>query len=152
MLRPRIRFWATLRPYSRAIYLWAIIALMIAFGIWLGVDKKILGVIVAIFGIATQAFSSLLMLLGLIPIAGPLLVKIFTLPFFWILNGLGYFLSIFAIRRARRSALSVLEIRRCIAGPPGPWWVRKIPLCTGVPLFSRDEAAWGYRCLNAIRS
>src|SRR5208337_1271183 len=55
---------------------------------------------------------------------------------------------------AARSCLRVLrvvEIRRCIAGPPGPWWVRKIPLCTGVPLFSRDEAAWGYRCLNAIR-
>src|SRR5271157_4518702 len=54
---------------------------------------------------------------------------------------------------AARSCLRVLrvvEIRRCIAGPPGPWWVRKIPLCTGVPLFSRDEAAWGYRCLNAI--
>src|SRR5208337_111694 len=55
---------------------------------------------------------------------------------------------------AARSCLRVLrvvEIRRCIAGPPGPWWVRKIPLCTGVPLFSRDEAAWGYRCLNAIQ-
>src|SRR5208337_4409563 len=49
---------------------------------------------------------------------------------------------------AARSCLRVLrvvEIRRCIAGPPGPWWVRKIPLCTGVPLFSRDETAWGYR-------
>src|SRR5271166_3555915 len=55
---------------------------------------------------------------------------------------------------AARSCLRVLrvvEIRRCIAGPPVPWWVRKILLCTGVPLFSRDEAAWGYRCLNAIR-
>ena len=55
---------------------------------------------------------------------------------------------------AARSCLRVLrvvEIRRCIAGPPGPWSVRKIPLCTGVPLFSRDEAAWGYRCLNAIQ-
>src|SRR5271157_249698 len=54
---------------------------------------------------------------------------------------------------AARSCLRVLrvvEIRRCIAGPPVPWWVRKMLLCTGVPLFSRDEAAWGYRCLNDI--
>lgn len=99
MLRPRVRFWATLRPYSRTLILWAIIGLMIALGVWLGVDKKIIGLVVAIFGIATQAFSSLLILLGVIPFAGPLIVKIFTLPFFWILNGLGYFLSIFAIRR-----------------------------------------------------
>jgi hypothetical protein len=96
---PRIRFWATLRPYSRVLILWAIIAVMVAFGIWLGVDKKLIGVVVTIFGIATQAFSGLLVLMGLIPVAGPLIVKVFTLPFFWILNGLGYFLSIFAIRR-----------------------------------------------------
>lgn len=99
MLRPRVRFWATIRPFLRVIILWAIIGLMIALGIWLGVDKKILGLIVAIFGIATQAFSSLLALIGLVPFIGPLAIKIFTLPFFWILNGLGYFLSIFAIRR-----------------------------------------------------
>src|SRR5271166_5296146 len=56
---------------------------------------------------------------------------------------------------AARSCLRVLrvvEIRRCIAGPPVPWWVRKMLLCTGVPLFSRDEDAWGYRCLNDIRN
>jgi hypothetical protein len=99
MLRPRFRFWATLRPYSRVILLWAIIGLMIALGIWLGVDKKVIGLVLVVFGIATQAFSSLLLVLGAIPIAGPLIVKVFTLPFFWILNGLGYFLSIFAIRR-----------------------------------------------------
>jgi hypothetical protein len=99
MLRPRVRFWATLRPYSRTLILWAIILTMVAFGIWLGVDKKLIGIVVAVFGIATQAFSGLLILLGLIPFAGPLIVKVFTLPFFWVLNGLGYFLSIFAIRR-----------------------------------------------------
>jgi len=99
MQRPRVRFWATLRPHLRAIILWTIIGLMVILGVWLGVDKKIIGVIVAVFGIATQAFSGLLILLGMVPIAGPLMVKIFTLPFFWILNGLGYFLSIFAIRR-----------------------------------------------------
>src|SRR5271165_1368493 len=37
-------------------------------------------------------------------------------------------------------------------GAPGPRWGRKITMCTGVPLFPRDEAAWGYRCLNAIRA
>ena len=99
MLRPRFRFWVTLRPYTRVIVLWAIISLMIALGIWLGVDTKLIGLVVAVFGIATQAFSSLLLLLGAVPLAGPLIVKVFTLPFFWILNGLGYFLSIFAIRR-----------------------------------------------------
>jgi len=30
---------------------------------------------------------------------GPILIKVLTIPFFWILNGLGYFVSIIAIRR-----------------------------------------------------
>ena len=99
MLRPRFRLWVTLKPYTRVSLLWAIIISMVALGIWLGIDKKLIGAVVAVFGIATQAFSSLLVLLGAIPVAGPLIVKVFTLPFFWILNGLGYFLSLFAIRR-----------------------------------------------------
>jgi hypothetical protein len=96
---PRIRVWELLRPYRRVFLLWLIIGSMIALGILLGIDDKIIALVVTVFAIATQAFSSLLPLIALVPFAGPLIVKMLTLPFFWILNGLGYFLALIAIRR-----------------------------------------------------
>jgi len=33
------------------------------------------------------------------PIIGPLIVKVFTIPFFWLLNGMGYFTSAYAIKK-----------------------------------------------------
>ncbi len=91
--------WASLNPYLRVVILWLTIAVIVIAGIELGVDEKIIGIAVAVFGVATHAFTSLLALIALVPFLGPLLVKVLTLPFFWILNGIGYCLSILAIRR-----------------------------------------------------
>jgi len=91
--------WATLNPYLRVLILWLAIALIVLLGIELGIDETVIGVVVAVFGVATHAFSSLLALIALIPFLGPVIVKVLTLPFFWILNGLGYFLAILAIKR-----------------------------------------------------
>ena len=35
-----------------------------------------------------------------IPIIGPLIIKIFTIPFFWFINGMGYLTSAYAINKA----------------------------------------------------
>ena len=91
--------WASLNPYLRVVLLWLTIAIIVLIGIELGVDEKVIGIAVAVFGVATHAFTSLLALIALVPFLGPLLVKVLTLPFFWILNGIGYCLSILAIRR-----------------------------------------------------
>jgi len=72
---------------------------MVVVGIELGIDKKVIGIAVAIFGLATHAFGLLLALIAFVPFLGPLLVKVLTLPFFWIVNGIGYWLSILAIKR-----------------------------------------------------
>ena len=51
---------------------------------------------------------------------------------------------------AARSCLRVLRVVE-IRHDRGASWtmvVRKIPWCTGVPLFSRDDAAWGYPVLT----
>lgn len=79
--------------------LWGIIGIIIIIGILSGVDRVFIGLVVFIFGIATQAFAGILGFVALIPFIGPLVVKVLTLPFFWILNGVGYYLAIFAIRR-----------------------------------------------------
>ena len=35
----------------------------------------------------------------MVPFIGPLIVKVLAIPFFWILNGIGYFVSIVAIKK-----------------------------------------------------
>ena len=47
----------------------------------------------------TNAIAWLAATIGLVPILGPLVVKILALPFIWLLNGIGYIISMVAIRR-----------------------------------------------------
>jgi hypothetical protein len=98
-MSPKRNFMAYLRPILKILAVWVVIILMIALGIELGVDKKIIGVAVGIFGFLTHAFSGLMTIIALIPIAGPLIVKVISLPVFWIINGLGYILSAFAVKQ-----------------------------------------------------
>ncbi len=93
------RFTSYLRPIWKTLLLCVIISLIIIIGIHLGVDKKAIGISVAVFGFLTNAFAGLLTLISFIPFIGPLIIKVIALPIFWIFNGLGYFLSMFAIKR-----------------------------------------------------
>lgn len=65
----------------------------------LGVDQKIVVFGTLVVGLFTQAFAGLATLIVMIPIAGPLIVKVLTIPFFWLLNALVYFVSVLAIRK-----------------------------------------------------
>jgi hypothetical protein len=68
-------------------------------GFALGLDKKAITFLIIVFGIISQAFIGLLNLIALIPIIGPLVAKVLALPFYWLLNALGYFVSVVAIKR-----------------------------------------------------
>lgn len=87
-----LAFWKT-------ILAWVIIVTFIVVAIHLNMDKSVIGGVVVIFGIISQAFIGLLNIIGLIPIIGPFAAKILALPFFWLLNALGYFVSILAIKK-----------------------------------------------------
>ena len=52
-----------------------------------------------VFGLVSQAFIGLINLIALIPVVGPLVAKVLALPIYWILNGLGYFVSLIAIKK-----------------------------------------------------
>ena len=88
-----------LKAFRKAIIIWAGIALVVAAGLYFHVDKTIIGTVVIAVGWFTGAFAAALTLIALIPVVGPFAVTVLTLPFFWILNGLGYFVSIIAIKR-----------------------------------------------------
>ena len=63
------------------------------------VDKKLIAVMTLTLGLLTKAFAGLGAMVSLLPVVGPLIVKLLTMPFFWIVNGLGYFVSVIAIKK-----------------------------------------------------
>ena len=62
-------------------------------------DIRAITIITLLLGYITNIFVGLTTLVGLIPMIGPLIVKVFTIPFFWLLNGMGYFTSAYAIKK-----------------------------------------------------
>jgi hypothetical protein len=88
-----------LRTHRRSIIIWIGILILIIIALILGIDQKIILFFTLLLGLFTQVFSGLGALIAAIPLVGPILIKVLTIPFFWILNGLGYFVSIIAIRR-----------------------------------------------------
>ena len=62
-------------------------------------DVRAITIITLLLGFITNVFVGLTTLVGLVPIIGPLIVKVFTIPFFWLLNGMGYFTSAYAIKK-----------------------------------------------------
>ena len=87
------------RQYRKVFFLWGAIAATIVILLLFGVDRKAIALLTIILGLLTKAFAGLGALISLIPIVGPLIVKVLTIPFFWILNGLGYFVSVIAIKK-----------------------------------------------------
>ena len=69
--------------------------LMLAFNL----DVRAITIITLLLGFITNVFVGLTTLVGLVPIIGPLIVKVFTIPFFWLLNGMGDFTSAYAIKK-----------------------------------------------------
>lgn len=87
------------KAFWKTILTWVVIVTFVVITIHYNVDKTIIGGSVVIFGIISQAFIGLLNIIGLVPIIGPIAAKILALPFFWLINALGYFVSIIAIKR-----------------------------------------------------
>ncbi|MEP0821262.1 MAG: hypothetical protein HRF44_00300 [Ignavibacterium sp.] len=93
------RFVQFLHNYRNAIFAWLFIAGLIVVGIELGMDRTVLGFVVVIIGLLGEAFTALMAWIALIPVVGPLIAKVLALPFFWLLNGIGYLASFVAIKQ-----------------------------------------------------
>jgi len=64
-----------------------------------GVDRKAIAGGAVVYGILTSALTWLVGVIGLIPIIGPLIVKILSIGVIWLLNAVGYLVSYIAIKR-----------------------------------------------------
>jgi hypothetical protein len=87
-----LTFWKT-------IVIWILIVVFIIIALHFKVDKLIIGGIVVIFGLITEAFVGMIGLIHLIPFIGPIIAKLLALPLFWMIHSVGYFLSIIAIKK-----------------------------------------------------
>lgn len=69
--------------------------------VWLGphyhVDRSVIAGSVVVIGLVSNAW--LLGLIALVPVIGPIIVKVLSIGFIWLLNALGYLVSHIAIRR-----------------------------------------------------
>ena len=79
--------------------IWGIIAAFIWLGLHFDIDRQIIAAGVFLIGLLSNAFAWMLGILTIIPIIGPLIVKILSLGFIWLLNAVGYLVSYVAIRR-----------------------------------------------------
>ena len=86
--------------------IWTILFSSMIIAITYGVDEKFVVFITLILGLFTQIFSGFGALVTTIPLVGPIIIKVFTIPFFWVLNALGYFVSVIAIKKGYKKEVA----------------------------------------------
>jgi hypothetical protein len=79
--------------------LWLAIAALVGLGFHFNVDRSVIAGSVVVVGLVTNAFAWLLGIIALVPIIGPLIVKVLSIGFIWLLNAVGYLVAYVAIRR-----------------------------------------------------
>ena len=85
---------------------WIVILLIIIIALKMGVDEKIVVFVALALGFFTQIFAGFGALIAMVPWIGPFVIKVFTIPFFWMLNAMGYFVSIIAIKKGYSKQLT----------------------------------------------
>jgi hypothetical protein len=85
--------------YRVAIVAWLFIIVLVEAGIYYGLDKMMVASAVLLIGVLGQAFAALIAWIALVPVVGPVVAHVLSLPFIWLINSVGYLVSIIAIRR-----------------------------------------------------
>ena len=93
------------KQYKFHLFLWVLIGVAVAVALQYGVDEKIVVFSTLVLGIFTQVFAGLGALIAMIPIIGPILIKVVTIPFFWMINAMGHGVSIVAIKKGYTNEL-----------------------------------------------
>ena len=99
-------FWA---HNKRTLIGLGILLLIILIGLLLGLDARIVAALAALFGLLSNTFAGLAALIALVPWAGPIIIKVLSLPIIWLMNGAGYFTAIFLAKRGH--SRSVVDSR-----------------------------------------
>ncbi len=94
-----------LKKHPKFILAWIIVSIAIIIMLFFEIDKKLIAIISLLMAWFTNAFIGIGTFISLIPIIGPIIVNIFSIPFFWLMNGIGYFSSAYAIKKGQQKEL-----------------------------------------------
>jgi hypothetical protein len=92
-------FFQTIQRHPKTISTIMLLLVFIYLMLKLEWDVRAIAIITLVVGYITNVFAGLSILTASIPIIGPIVVKLFALPFFWMLNLTGYFTSLVAIKK-----------------------------------------------------
>ena len=85
--------------YRVALLAWILIIILIYAGLYYSIDKNAVALAVLTVGVLGHAFAALIAWIGFLPLVGPMIAHVLSLPFLWLINGVGYVASIIAIKR-----------------------------------------------------
>lgn len=91
--KPDFTHWRTMT------LLIVLIASIVGIGIYYQLDELAVAGFVLVVAVVSGAFAWVVGLIGLVPIIGPLVIKILSIPLIWLINGIGYVISFVAIKR-----------------------------------------------------
>ena len=92
--------------YRKKLLLWILAFAIIGLALYYGIDKKIIVFTAFIIGVFTELFVGVGALVAAIPLIGPMIIKIISIPIFWILNALGTLVSGIAIKKGYATELA----------------------------------------------
>ena len=92
--------------YRKKFLLWLLACAIIGLALNYGIDKKIIVFSAFIIGVFTELFVGIGALVAAIPLIGPMIIKIISIPIFWILNALGTLVSGIAIKKGYATELA----------------------------------------------
>ena len=87
------------KKYNKRFIAWIILIIISVVLISLNIDKRIIAIVSIVIGWLTNAFLGASTIIATIPLVGPIIVKLVSIPFFWLMNGIGFFSSAYAIKR-----------------------------------------------------
>jgi len=93
----KILFWSVL---------FSLIGAALVYGPEYGINQRIVVFITLVLGIFTQVFTGITSLIALIPFFGPFILKVISIPIFYILNAVGWIVSGIAIKKGYVNELS----------------------------------------------
>ena len=95
-LSPRAPWW---RNWKVMLPVWCAIGGLVWLGLYFNVDRSVIAGSVLVVGLLSNAFAWLLGFIALVPVVGPIIVKVLSIGFIWLLNAVGYLVAYIAIRR-----------------------------------------------------
>jgi len=101
-----VQFKALLKIFYKKILFWIFLAVIVAFAINHGIDKKLIVFSAFIISVFTEVFVGFSALIAAVPVIGPMIIKIVTIPVFWVFNAMGTLVSGLAIKKGYATELA----------------------------------------------